>query len=167
MSVIEIVILVLAIIMSLVGVLGTILPILPGMLLCAIPMVTLYFLYPGTISLGTLLTMLCIFVLLSVLDYLAPVFLTKWLGGSRKAMWGVTCGILVGLFFTPWGLVAGPLVGGFLGEYWSSRSVQHSVKVAAASFLSFLLTTGLNLIAALVMTYITFHAICVVVLDNL
>ena len=47
MSVIEIVILVLAIIMSLVGVLGTILPILPGMLLCAIPMVTLYFLYPG------------------------------------------------------------------------------------------------------------------------
>lgn len=166
MSVFEIIILVLAILMSLVGVLGTILPILPGMLLCAIPMVTLYFLYPGAISLGTLLTMLCIFIALSVLDYLAPIFLTKWLGGSKKAMWGVTCGILVGLFFMPWGLIVGPLIGGFLGEYWSSRSVQHSVKVAASSFLSFMLTTGLNFITALVMTYITFHAICGIVLDK-
>ncbi len=166
MSTFEIIILALAIIMSLIGVLGTILPILPGMLLCAIPMVTLYFLFPGTISLVTLLTMLCIFAALSVLDYLAPIFLTKWIGGSKKAMWGVTCGILVGLFFMPWGLIIGPLAGGFLGEYWSSRSVHHSVKVAATSFLSFMLTTGLNFITALAMTFITFHAVWKIVLHR-
>ena len=159
MSTLEIVILTLAIIVSLVGVLGTILPVLPGMLLCAISMVTVFFMCPGTISLWGLLTMLLIFAAVSLLDYFAPILLTKWTGGSKKAVWGVSGGVIAGLFFLPWGLFIGPLAGAFLGEYWTSRSVRQSAKVAAVSFLSFVLTSGLNLITALVMTYITCHAV--------
>lgn len=160
MNTFEIVISVIAVIVSLIGVLGTILPVLPGMLLCAISMVTMFFVFPGTISLWALLTMLGIFAALSVLDYFAPIFLTKWLGGSRKAMWGVSGGVIVGLFFLPWGMIIGPLVGAFIGEYWSTKSAPHSMKVAASSFLSFMLTTGLNFITSLLMTYFTCYAIC-------
>lgn len=160
MNTFEIIISILAVITSLIGVLGTVIPALPGILLCVISMVTTFFLFPGTISLWILLTMLGIFVALSLLDFFAPIFLTKWLGGSKKAMWGVSGGVIVGLFFLPWGMIVAPLAGAFIGEYWSTKSAQHSMKVAAYSFLSFMLTTGLNFITALLMTYFTCHAIC-------
>ena len=159
MNTLETIISILAVIMSLVGVIGTLLPVLPGMLLCAISMIAAYFLYPGTISLALLLTMLCIFAALSVLDYFAPLLLTKWFGGSKRAMWGVTAGMLIGLLFMPWGLIVGPLIGAFIGEYWTSKSAGHSLKVATYSFLSFMITTGMNFITSLVMTFITCHAV--------
>lgn len=149
----------LAIIVCLVGIIGAILPALPGPPLCWASLFTVYFACPGGVSTAVLLWMLGLTILVTVLDYVAPIWLTKLGGGSKAAVWGSTLGLIAGLFFMPVGLIIGPLVGAFIGEMThNSSDVGQSVKVAAMSFIAFLLTTGLKLVSCLLMTYYTFSA---------
>lgn len=149
----------LAIVISLVGIAGAILPALPGPPMCWIALFMLYFACPGYVTLTVLLGMLALTVVVTVLDYVAPIWLTRFGGGSKEAVWGSTIGLVAGLFFMPVGLIIGPLLGAFLGEMiHDNRDVSKSLKVAAMSFLAFLLTTGLKLIACLMMAYNSFAA---------
>ena len=158
MGVILTIIILLAIILALTGVFGAILPALPGPPLCFASLLTVYFACPGTVSLEILLWMLGLTILVTVLDYVAPIIMTKMGGGSKIAMWGSTLGIVAGLFFMPWGLVVGPLVGAFVGELIYGWQPWKSVKVALMSFIAFLITTGFKLVISLVMTYYTLAA---------
>lgn len=63
-------------------------------------------------------------------------------------------GLVVELFFMPWGLILGPFLGALAGELSTSSSFGQALKVASLSFVAFLLTTGLKVVyglAALVM----------------
>ncbi len=159
MGILITIIVLIAIIMALTGVFGAILPALPGPPLCFASLLTVYFACPGQIDFELLMWMLGITLLVTVLDYIAPIILTKLGGGSKPAMWGTTIGMIAGLFFMPIGLVAGPLVGAFIGEFLHDARLGHSTKVAAMSFISFLLSTGFKLVASLVMTYYTIAAV--------
>lgn len=148
-----------AIIVALLGIIGAVVPSLPGPPLCFASLLTAYFTCPGMISTKLLLWMLALTVLVTILDYVAPIMMTRLGGGSRYAMWGTTLGIFAGMFFMPWGIILGPLVGAFLGEILHRSNFTHATKVATMSFISFLLGTGLKLIVSLVMTFYTFAAI--------
>ncbi|MCR4853671.1 MAG: DUF456 domain-containing protein [Prevotella sp.] len=158
MTVIIIIIILIAIIVALLGIVGAVVPNMPGPPLCFASLVTAYFTCPGQLSLELVLWMLALTVLVTVLDYVAPILLTKMGGGSKRAMWGSTIGIIAGLFFMPYGLILGPLVGAFLGEISHNSDLPHATKVALMSFISFLLGTGLKLIASLLMTFYTIEA---------
>jgi len=157
MSVLVTILVLLAIVVALVGILGAILPALPGPPISWAGLLMVYFAFPGEVSLAVLLWMLALTIVVTVLDYVAPIILTKVGGGSKAATWGSTLGLIAGLFFMPWGLLLGPLVGAFIGEMINGAQVGQSMKVAAMSFVSFLLTTGLKLAACLWMAYYTFH----------
>ena len=73
--------------------------------------------WPTLVALGVL-TLLSLLV-----DVLATVVGAQRVGASRKALWGTFVGSIVGLFFMPIGLFAGPLVGALLGEYWHTREL--------------------------------------------
>lgn len=158
MGILLTIIILIAIIVALTGVFGAILPALPGPPLCFASLLAVYFACPGQIDFELLMYMLGLTILVSIMDYIAPIILTKLGGGSKPAMWGTILGTIVGLFFMPIGLVIGPLAGAFLGEFVHDARIGHSIKVAAWSFISFLLSTGLKLIASLVMTYYTLAA---------
>jgi hypothetical protein len=68
-------------------------------------------------------------------------------------------GIILGLFFMPIGLVVGPLIGAFVGEILSTRQTGKAIRVALLSFLSFLLSTGFQLILCLAMSIYTMAAV--------
>jgi len=102
--------------------------------------------------------MLILTIFVSVIDYVAPIVMTRMGGGSKYAMWGSTIGIFAGLFFMPIGLVLGPLLGAFIGEILHNVNLKHAFKVAAMSFISFLLGTGIKLVASLLMTFYAFAA---------
>ena len=92
----------------------------------------------------------------SVLDYIAPVWITNKGGGSPSATRGATAGMVVGLFFPPWGLLLGPFVGALLGELLTHATAGKALRVALLSFLAFLLTTGFKLlygVAVLIMMW--------------
>ena len=159
MTVLIIIVLLIAVLLSLTGIVGAIAPALPGPPLSFASLLMVYFTCPGTISTELLIWMLVLTIIVSVLDYVAPIWLTKVGGGSKAAIWGSTLGLIVGLFFMPIGLIVGPLAGAFFGEMTNNSSVGKATRVALMSFVSFLLTTGAKLVLSALMTFYTLEAV--------
>lgn len=159
MTVLIIIVLLIAVLLSLTGIVGAIVPALPGPPLSFASLLTVYFTCPGTISTELLIWMLVLTIIVSVLDYVAPIWLTKVGGGSKAAIWGSTLGLIAGLFFMPIGLIVGPLAGAFFGEMTNNSSVGKATRVALMSFVSFLLTTGAKLVLSALMTFYTLEAV--------
>lgn len=147
-----------AIVFAIVGIVGAIVPAIPGPPLNFLSMLLVYFAFPGKIGLAVLIVMCILMVFVTVLDYVAPSILVKIGGGSKYANRGAMLGTIIGLFFLPWGLILGPFVGAFIGHYLSEYDFDKSLKVASLSFLAFLLSTGMKLIASLLISYYTFSA---------
>ena len=159
MTVLIIIVLLIAVLLSLTGIVGAIAPALPGPPLSFASLLMVYFTCPGTISTELLIWMLVLTIIVSVLDYVAPIWLTKVGGGSKAAIWDSTLGRIVGLFFMPIGLIVGPLAGAFFGEMTNNSSVGKATRVALMSFVSFLLTTGAKLVLSALMTFYTLEAV--------
>src|SRR5690606_13567390 len=92
-------------------------------------------------------------VVVTVLDYVIPLYGTKRFGGTKYGIWGCTMGLVVGIFVPPWGLIIGPFIGAFIGEVIGNTNSEHALKAAFGSFLGFLFGTLLKLIASAVMFY--------------
>ena len=110
----EIFIDIVAVILGIVGLLGCILPVLPGPP-CSLAGMFLLFLWGSPqvqddITWRLLIIMLIVTVVVTVLDYVVPGWLTRVTGGTKYASRGATAGMIVGiLFFPPWGMIAGAL----------------------------------------------------------
>ena len=143
----ETLLIILALVCCIVGLLGSILPALPG---APISYVALLLLLPcegADISTTALWGYGIFLAIVSILDYVAPVWLTNASGGSKQATRGSMIGLVAGLFvFPPWGLIFGPFVGAFIGELMANSSKGKALKVALMSFLGFILTTGVKII---------------------
>lgn len=138
---------IIAVILGLVGLIGSIVPILPGPMLAWGGWLLLYFTHDGRVTLTSLIVWGVMLLLLILLDNFGSTWLTNKVGGSKWGTRGCFIGMLVGMFFfPPMGLILGPFFGAFAGEIISNASTGHALKVALWSFVSFLLTTGLKLI---------------------
>ncbi len=153
MTAITITMIILAFILTIVGMIGAIVPALPGPPLSLAGFAIIYWILPGSISTPLLIAMILLTVAAAALDYLAPILLTRVGGGSKQAMICTTVGLMAGLFFMPLGLILGPLIGAFVGEYSNSQRLGKALWVALLSFLSFLFTTVIKVILTAVMTY--------------
>lgn len=142
----------LAVIFVLIGVAGIVLPALPGIPLVFIGLVLAAW-ADGFVHVGwpTLLILGVLTALSLLVDVLATVVGAKRVGASRKALWGTFIGSIVGLFFMPIGLFAGPLLGALLGEYWHTRELGRSTKVGLATWLGILLGLALKLALVIAM----------------
>lgn len=155
----EIFLLVLAFLLMLVGIIGCIVPGLPGTPIA----------YAGLwIAQATdrvdfgwkfLLIWGIVTVIISVLDYVVPAWGTKQYGGSKWGVWGSTIGVFVGLFFGAAGVILGPLVGAVLGEMFSGKDFSNALKAGWGSFIGILCGTVLKLIACGLMTVALIQAI--------
>jgi uncharacterized protein YqgC (DUF456 family) len=133
---------VLAAVLVVVGVVGTVLPILPG-----VPIVfgglllaawADRFAHVGTFTLVVLgvLTALALIV-----DFVAGVLGAKRVGASRYAVIGALLGTLVGIFFGLPGLLLGPFAGALLGELVAGGSLRKATGVGVGAWLGFLVGT--------------------------
>ena len=134
----------LAIACAIVGLVGAIVPMLPGPPVSYAALWMMWLRDDSSVSSASLWIMGILMVIVSVIDYIAPIWMTKFGGGSKRSMHGATIGLIVGLFFAPWGLIFGPFVGALIGELMSKATFTHSLKVASLSFLAFILTTGIK-----------------------
>ncbi len=77
------------------------------------------------------------------------------MGGSKYAVWGTTIGLILGILFSPFGLVSViimPFLGAFLGEYiFHKNNEKGAFKAAMGAFLGFMLSTGMSLLLTLFM----------------
>ncbi|MBK0370553.1 DUF456 domain-containing protein [Flavobacterium agrisoli] len=144
--------LILGLICMIVGVLGSVLPILPGI---SISWLGLLFLYCSGITPmnywflgGTFL----IVVLVSILNYVIPAQGTKKFGGSSYGVWGTNIGLIVGILAPiPFGFIIGPFVGAFVGELlYNSKEHKRAFRAAVGSFTGFLASTFMSFMLAFV-----------------
>lgn len=143
----ETLLIILALVCGIIGIAGAVLPAMPGAPLSFIGLLLLLPCEGADISNTTLWVAGIFLVVVSILDYIAPVWLTNLSGGSKQASRGSMAGLIAGLFFfPPWGLVLGPFVGAFIGELMESASKGKAFKVAMMSFVGFVLTTGMKII---------------------
>jgi uncharacterized protein YqgC (DUF456 family) len=157
---------ILAIVLGIVAIIGSVAPALPGPPLGWLGMLILYIWGGGANGAGEpmstqfLLIWLGIVILVSVLDYIVPAYFTKVTGGSKYGSWGAIAGLFVGLIVPPVGMILGSLIGAFAAELlFASTDTVTSLKSAFGAFLGFLFGTGLKLICSAVMLfYIVIYA---------
>ena len=146
------IIFIIAIVLSVVGIIGSVLPALPGPPINFAALLLVYFGVDGSIGTTTLIVLLALTLLVVAFDYVAPVWFTHAGGGSKLATYGSTAGLIVGLFFMPWGMIVGPLIGAIIGELIAGSNIGKSLKVGLLSFLSFIVTTGIKVVLSVIMT---------------
>jgi len=114
---IEIIALIIAVIFFLAGLVGTLFPGMPGPPLIWAGMLVYGFI-AGFEDIGaTFLVIQAVFALMVMgVDYLFSALGSRVFGGSKAALWGAALGLLIGLFFFPYGLLLGPFLGAAAAE---------------------------------------------------
>ena len=150
---------IIAVIIGLAGIVGCILPVLPGPPISWCALLLLYFFGNGEMSLKFLLIWLGITIVVTILDYIVPAQFTRISGGSKVAGRGSLVGLFVGLiFFPPWGMILGAFLGALAAEVLINRTaLADSIKPALGSFAGFIAGTFLKLVASGLMFWYLFR----------
>jgi len=137
---------VLAVVLIVVGFVGTIVPALPGVPLVFAGMFVAAwadgFQHVGVwwlVGLGVL-TLIALAV-----DFLAGLAGAKRVGASRMALIGAAVGTIVGIFFGIPGLLLGPFLGALIGELVAGGTLKRATGVGVGAWIGFLIGTVLKL----------------------
>lgn len=141
-----------AVLLIVVGVAGTVLPALPG-----IPLI-----FGGVVlaawiddfqRIGTwTLVVLAVLAAFGVaVDYVAAAISTQRVGASRQGIIGAAIGTLAGIFTGLWGLVFMPLVGAAIGEFIAHKDALRAGKVGVATWFGLLVGTAVKIAVAFTM----------------
>ena len=128
-----------ALLLMLAGLVGTVIPAIPGAPLI-FGVAVAHRIYFGTHG-ASILVLTILFVLMvfsMVLDFLGSSIGAKKFGGTWKGMAGAIIGATIGLFFAPIGLLAGPFIGAVVGEMLGGRKLDASAKAGAGAVLGLL-----------------------------
>jgi len=130
----ELVLIIISFILVIVGLLGCILPVLPGPPLAYVGLLLVHVTDKVDFSPAQLVCWLLLVVVLQVLDYLTPMLGSKYTGGTEYGNRGSIAGTVLGLFFMPWGIIVGPFVGAVLGELLGGRDLPKAMKAGLGTF---------------------------------
>ncbi len=151
---------ILAIVAGIIGVAGSILPGLPGTPVSWIGLLILYIWGNGTNAAGEEMTIRTLIIwgiavaVVSVIDYIVPMYFTKLTGGSKYAERGALIGLIAGIILTPIGMILGSFLGAFLYEwYYTRQGAVQALKAAIGSFLGFITGTGIKTIVAVLIMW--------------
>ncbi|MCK5782665.1 MAG: DUF456 domain-containing protein, partial [Flavobacteriales bacterium] len=112
----DIVLIILSLVFVIFGIIGCFMPIIPGPPISWLAMLMLYFTENTEIDSTTLFTWMLITIIVLALDYLMPIWGTEKFGGTKMGVNGSMIGLLVGVFFPPFGIIIGPFLGAFIAE---------------------------------------------------
>lgn len=129
-----------------IGILGSFMPVLPGLPCCWLGLLLLYLTRAVENNYWVLGITLLLTVVICILSYVIPARGTKRYGGSSYGVWGTNIGLIAGIFAPiPFGFIIGPFVGAFLGELlYDSKNHQRALKAATGSFIGFLASSFIN-----------------------
>lgn len=141
----DIVLIILAGLFILIGLIGCILPIIPGPPLSYFGILILHWTARIHFEGKFLITWAIIVAIVTLIDYYTPIWGTKKFGGTKRGTWGATIGLLLGLFFfPPIGIILGPFIGAIVGEMTQNDDFNKALKSGLGSLLGFLIGTGLK-----------------------
>jgi uncharacterized protein len=127
----------LTIVLFAVGLIGTVLPIIPGttVILAAAIIHRIMLGRDQSIGWGTLVILALLTAATYALDFLGGYFGAKLFGATKWGMFGAAMGALVGLFFGIPGLFIGPVIGAIAGEFVGGKRMIDAGKAGWGSLL--------------------------------
>ena len=129
---------VLGIVLVVVGLVGIILPALPGTILIFAGLAIAAWADGfSRVGIATLVVIGVIAAASYGVDFVAAALGVKRLGASPRAMVGAGLGTLLGLFLGLPGLVLGPFLGAMLGEFSANRDFARAGRAGLAAWLGF------------------------------
>lgn len=149
----------LAMLLVVCGVAGSLLPVLPG-----VPLVYAGLLLAawqdnfGKVGVLTMVIIGMIALAAWAVDFFASLITAKKVGASKQALWGTAIGGLVGLFFGVVGIIFGPPIGAMLGELIAHQHAGRATTVGLAAGLGFVLALVVKLFLILLMLAIFAYA---------
>ncbi|HET7536104.1 MAG TPA: DUF456 domain-containing protein [Candidatus Didemnitutus sp.] len=148
----EILVWCLAILLILIGLIGSAVPLLPGTTLILLAALLQKWLLSASLT-WFAVGWIAAFWLISVLaDFGCTMLGTKLFGGGKWGMAGATGGALAGMFFSLPALIFGTVFGAIAAEkIFGKRSDEQALKAGAGAAVGFLLSTVARLACALVM----------------
>ena len=128
------------------GLAGTVLPALPGVpLVFAGLFIGAWigdFQEVGWMTLGILAALAAV---AWAVDFIAGAAGARYLGASTRAFWGATLGALVGIFFGLPGMLLGPFIGAVVGELSGGSGLAHSGRAGLGAWLGMVVATAVKL----------------------
>ncbi|MCG7657228.1 DUF456 domain-containing protein [Wielerella bovis] len=145
----------LALFLLILGALGTVFPALPGLpLMFAGAWLIAYSQDYQIVGSFSLLILLAVTLFGMAMDFVAGLLGAKYTGASKEALWGAFIGGIAGIFFTPAGLILGPLIGAAVGEFADKRNVWLAGKVGIGTLIGFMIGMVAKIGAALVIVLV-------------
>ena len=154
----EAVLIITGILLQLAGLIGCVLPVLPGPPISFAGLILLWwardwsaaeFGLPAVLILG-LLT-----VIVTVLDFVVPAWGAKRYGASRTGVWLSVIGMLVGMIaFPPFGMLIGAFAGALAGELIVGKREGEAAKAAWGVFVGTMAGIGLKLAVSMAIVVI-------------
>src|SRR5690606_5415992 len=136
-------------VLMLVGILGSFLPVLPGVPVSWLGLLVLHLAPSVPMNYWFLGITFIVAVLIYSLNWIIPAIGTKRFGGSRSGMIGATIGLVVGIIApVPFGIIIGPFIGAFIGEVINKSDRRSALKAAFGSFIGFLASSFMEFIVA-------------------
>lgn len=154
---------ILAIVLGVVGILGSIVPGIPGPPISWLGIQILYVIGVGDFSRSFVLWTFAAMMIVSILDFLIPGYFTKMTGGSKSASWGAVIGLFVGMFvpiFPPFSMIAASFLGALICELvFAGKDGPQAIRSALGAFVGFIFSTGLKLALTAVYLYYILRAV--------
>lgn len=148
-------------ILSGVGIIGCIIPALPGPPFNFLAIVLLKLFRPESFSSELIIVFGVITLAVTILDYVFPIMGIKIYKASRYGIWGSIIGMLVGLFFfPPFGMIIGLLIGAVIGEFVAGKNGTEAFRIGLVTFVASIIMIIVKLIISGIMTfYFMLHSV--------
>tara|TARA_B100000945_G_C20338828_1_gene576315 strand:- start:424 stop:882 length:459 start_codon:yes stop_codon:yes gene_type:complete len=125
------------------GLIGAVIPVLPGPLISYIGLLGYHFLV-DRINIDSIIWIGVAVFFISFLDYFLQIYGVKQAGGGKHSIRGSLVGMLLGMFlFPPFGILAGAFIGAFIGA--KIEMERNPVEIAFGALWGFLIGTSLKL----------------------
>jgi uncharacterized protein YqgC (DUF456 family) len=146
----------------LVGLIGNVVPALPGTPLVLITAVAhRLFFGPASVNNPALIALVVLTLVSVVVDMLATALGAKKFGATWRGAAGAVIGGIIGLFFSLPGIILGPFLGATLFEMMGDKEFKHAVKAGAGAVVGLVLgVIGKSAICVTMIALFATNVIC-------
>lgn len=149
---------ILCLVLLFLGILGTVLPVLPGLLLSICGLLIYKFGTDADLPMIYIWAFVILTAVSVVLNYIIPAKTNQKYGGTRWGSIGSIVGTIVGMFLPiPLGFLVGMFAGVFIGELLhDSKDMKKAWKSTKGAFIGFIYGTGFSLVVGVAMFLVVF-----------
>ncbi len=136
------------------GAIGCVLPVLPGHLIILIAAIAHRLMLGEAAGLRwwSFVILIVLMAISQTFEMLSGAAGSKWFGGTRWGAAGALIGTVAGLFFLPFGLLLGPLIGAFVAEIaFAKKQSHHAAYSGVGSVVGTIAGMGFKIVVGVLM----------------